>query len=250
VTEPASVAAGLGTWQALTDSVCRCVACPQLVACRTRVVPGIAPAGADLLLVGEAPGAQEDATGTPFVGRAGQLLDSLLAEAGLPRPRVAVANVLKCRPPGNRKPTRAEIATCRPWLARQIELLDPVLIVTLGGTAAEWALGAGTKISAVRGTVRRYEQWPVVCTYHPSAAIRFGPGGGPMAALREDLAAAAALAARLRADRLDAEHSGRESPDAAHPADHPDPAHPGSARLDAEQPGRTEALRPRPEAGR
>ncbi len=206
VTEPGAVAPLLGNWATLADTVCQCVACPQLVAGRTRVVAGVAPAGADVLLLGEAPGASEDATGTPFVGRAGQLLDSLLAQAGLPRARVAVANVLKCRPPGNRKPTRSEIHTCRPWLARQIEVLDPVLIVTLGGTAAEWALGGSTKINAVRGTVQKYERWPVLCTYHPSAAIRFGPNGAPLAALRDDLTAAAALAGRLRADRQAADH--------------------------------------------
>jgi DNA polymerase len=159
---------------------------------------------------------QEDATGTPFVGRAGKVLDSLLTEAGLLRERVAITNVIKCRPPGNRKPRRSEIAQCKPWLARQVEVLDPVLIVTLGGTAAEWALGPGTKIGAIRGKIQRYRpgedsgaagvsnaagrrEWPLLCTYHPSAAIRFGPQGVPMSALREDLARVATLAAQLRA---------------------------------------------------
>jgi uracil-DNA glycosylase len=212
---PAGTAPQLGTWEALTDAICRCIGCPQLVAGRTRVVPGVAPAGADVLFVGEAPGVQEDATGIPFVGRAGRLLDSLLTEAGLPRDRVAVTNVIKCRPPGNRKPRRSEIAQCTPWLARQVEVLDPVLIVTLGGTAAEWALGPGTKIGVVRGILQGYRsgegsgaagageasgrrEWPLLCTYHPSAAIRFGPQGAPMSALRGDLARAAELAAQLR----------------------------------------------------
>lgn len=216
ITDPAGTAPLLGSWQALTDAMCGCIGCPQLVAGRTRVVPGVAPAGADVLLVGEAPGMQEDATGIPFVGRAGRLLDSLLAEAGLPRARLAITNVIKCRPPGNRKPRRSEIARCTPWLARQLEVLDPVLIVTLGGTAAEWALGPGTKIGTIRGTLQRYRpgdrswpvdagvaigrrDWPLLCTYHPSAAIRFGPQGAPMSALRADLAAAAALAEQLRA---------------------------------------------------
>jgi DNA polymerase len=216
IIDPAGTAPLLGTWEALTDTICGCVGCPQLVAGRTRVVPGVAPPGADVLFVGEAPGVQEDATGTPFVGRAGKLLDSLLTEAGLPRDRVAITNVIKCRPPGNRKPRRSEIAQCRPWLARQVEVLDPVLIVTLGGTAAEWALGPGTKIGATRGTIQRYRpgedsaaggageairrrEWPVLCTYHPSAAIRFGPQGAPLSALREDLARAAELVAQLRA---------------------------------------------------
>jgi DNA polymerase len=213
IIDPAGKAPQLGTWEALTDAICRCIGCPQLVAGRTRVVPGVAPAGADVLFVGEAPGVQEDATGIPFVGRAGQLLDSLLTEAGLPRDRVAVTNVIKCRPPGNRKPRRSEVAQCTPWLARQVEVLDPVLIVTLGGTAAEWALGPATKIGVIRGTLQRYRpgegsgpagaigrrEWPLLCTYHPSAAIRFGPQGAPISALREDLARAAELAAQLRA---------------------------------------------------
>jgi DNA polymerase len=218
-TDPAVTAPGLDTWEALTDAICGCVACSELVPGRTRVVPGVRPPGAEVLLVGEAPGAQEDATGRPFVGRAGQLLDSLLADAGLPRSQVAVANVLKCRPPSNRKPRRSEIARCRPWLERQIEVLDPLLIVTLGGTAAEWVLGPGMKINTARGVVQRFRaarqepgaaptddvtgrrEWPVLCTYHPSAAIRFGPNGAPMRALREDLSRAAALATRLRAER-------------------------------------------------
>ncbi|KWX03896.1 hypothetical protein TH66_12915 [Carbonactinospora thermoautotrophica] len=179
----------------------RCTACAELAATRTTVVVGVYPPGADVLLIGEAPGAQEDAAGVPFVGKAGQLLDALLAEAGLERGRVAIANVLKCRPPGNRKPRRSEMERCRPWLARQIELVDPLVICTLGGTATEWALGRGTRITAVRGTEQAYAGRPLIPTYHPSAAIRFGPQGAPLAALREDLAQVADLARRLRAER-------------------------------------------------
>jgi uracil-DNA glycosylase family 4 len=160
------------------------------------VVAGARPwdrARADVLLVGEAPGAQEDLAGVPFVGRSGQLLDSLLAETGLHRSLVAVANVLKCRPPRNRKPRRAEVARCRPWLARQIELADPRVVVALGGTAAEWFFGPGARIAPLREEVREYGGRPLVVTYHPSAAIRFGPSGAPLAALREDLAAVARL---------------------------------------------------------
>jgi uracil-DNA glycosylase family 4 len=189
------------TWAELTAAVRGCVACAELAAGRTQVVPGTFPPGADVLLIGEAPGAQEDAVGVPFVGRAGQLLDQLLADAGIPREQVAVLNVLKCRPPGNRKPRRPEIERCRPWLVRQIELIDPVLLVTLGGTAAEWGLGRGTKLGASRGIVHSYAGRPLLVTYHPSAAIRFGPGGAPMAALRDDLAQAARVAADLRARR-------------------------------------------------
>jgi DNA polymerase len=125
----------------------------------------------------------------------------MLSQAGMSRDRVAVANVLKCRPPGNRAPRRAEVERCRPWLVRQIELVDPVLLVTLGATAAEWALGRGVKLAASRGTVHSYAGRPLLVTYHPSAAIRFGPGGAPMAALRADLSHAACLAAQLRSSR-------------------------------------------------
>jgi uracil-DNA glycosylase family 4 len=202
VTDAPDVAAHTArTWTALRESMCRCVACHELAAGRTQVVPGSFPPGADVLLIGEAPGAQEDAAGVPFVGRAGQLLNQLLAQAGLPREQVAVANVLKCRPPGNRKPRRGEIERCRPWLVRQIELVDPVLLVTLGGTAAEWALGRGVTLAAARGIRHTYAGRPLLATYHPSAAIRFGPRGAPLAALRDDLATAACLAADLRAAR-------------------------------------------------
>jgi len=196
VTDPAVAAAAAPSWDLLARDALGCVACPELAATRTRVVPGVRPEGADVLLVGEAPGAQEDALGVPFVGRSGQLLDSLLGEAGLERDRVAVANVLKCRPPANRKPKRAEIARCRPWLTRQIELADPRVIVALGGTAAEWFFGAGARITTLRAVPQVVDGRPVLVTYHPSAAIRFGPRGAPLAALREDLGRAAGLAAR------------------------------------------------------
>jgi DNA polymerase len=198
VDDPVAAAAAATSWPELAASVRTCVACPELVAGRTQVVPGLAPSGVDLLLVGEAPGAQEDAVGVPFVGRAGQLLDGLLAEVGMARDQVAVANVLKCRPPGNRKPRRGEVARCRPWLERQIDLLDPALIVALGGTAAEWFVGPSARIASLRGEVRSYGGRPLLITYHPSAAIRFGPAGAPLAALREDLAEVARLLAQMR----------------------------------------------------
>jgi uracil-DNA glycosylase family 4 len=193
VVDPLAAAATARSWPQLAALVRTCVACPELVAGRTQVVPGLAPPGADVLLVGEAPGAQEDAGGVPFVGRAGQLLDTLLAEVGLSRDRVAVTNVLKCRPPANRKPRRGEVARCRPWLERQIALLEPSLIVALGGTAAEWFAGPSARIASLRGQPLSYDGRPVLVTYHPSAAIRFGPAGAPLAALREDLAEVAGL---------------------------------------------------------
>jgi len=195
VLDPAAAASAAPTVDLLAHAANRCVACADLAVTRTRVVVGDFPPGADVLLVGEAPGAQEDATGRPFVGKAGQLLDRLLDEVGLPRERVAVTNVVKCRPPGNRKPRRVEVQRCRPWLERQVLLVDPVVVCALGGTAAEWALGPGVRITAVRGSAGTYAGRPLVVTYHPSAAIRFGPRGAPLAALREDLATVAALAA-------------------------------------------------------
>ncbi|MGH8866889.1 MAG: uracil-DNA glycosylase [Actinomycetes bacterium] len=193
---PAKAAQAAGTLAELASASTACVACADLAESRSRVVVGSFPRGARVLLVGEAPGAQEDEAGVPFVGRSGQLLDTLLAEAELPRKTVAVANVLKCRPPGNRKPRRGEVETCRPWLTRQIALVDPAVVCTLGGTALEWVMGPGARIAPLRGTVHEYAARPLVATYHPSAAIRFGPQGAPLAALREDLA----LVARLLAE--------------------------------------------------
>jgi uracil-DNA glycosylase len=182
-----------------------CVACTELAATRTQVVVGVAPflstgtsmrtSSADVMLVGEAPGATEDATGMPFVGKAGMLLDQLLAEVGLPRSTVAVVNVLKCRPPGNRAPSKSEVANCRGWLSAQIAVVDPQVICALGGTAARWFFGDRAKISDLRGCAHQIDGRQVVSTSHPSAAIRFGPAGMPRAALREDLALVASLVA-------------------------------------------------------
>lgn len=203
ITDPALGAAAASDWDDLVRRVQGCVACDELAASRTRVVAGQRPPGADVLLVGEAPGAQEDETGVPFVGRSGQLLDELLTEVGLRRDQVAVANVLKCRPPANRAPRRAEVTRCRPWLERQIELVDPAVVVALGSTAAAWFFGPDARIAALRAQAQvaplKHLGRPVLVTYHPSAAIRFGPRGEPIAALRADLAQVAALAARREA---------------------------------------------------
>ncbi|HKS98294.1 MAG TPA: uracil-DNA glycosylase [Rugosimonospora sp.] len=190
-----------GAWSTLAAEIRSCVACPELVAARTRVVVGDPPAYGDpggrvrLAFVGEAPGAQEDAAGRPFVGKAGQLLDQLLTDSGLARAEVAVLNVVKCRPPHNRPPRADEVARCRPYLCQQLDLLRPRLVVALGLTAAAWFLGRRTSLAAARGTVHRADGRPVIATYHPSAAIRFGPNGAPLAALREDLDFAARLLA-------------------------------------------------------
>lgn len=181
-------------YPALVARIASCTACP-LAAGRRRVVVGSGPVPARLLLVGEAPGAQEDAAGVPFVGRAGQLLDRLLTEAGLRRSQVAVTNVVKCRPPGNRPPARLEVDTCRGWLTAQLAAVEPMVVVTLGGTATAWALGPGRRLADVRGRTHTVEGRAVLPTYHPSAALRFGPAGAPLARLREDLAMAAGLVA-------------------------------------------------------
>ena len=177
----------------LADLARGCVACPDLASTRTTVVVGDFPEGARLMLVGEAPGAQEDVSGRPFVGRAGQLLDELLVEAGIDRTSTAIANVVKCRPPRNRPPTTAESRRCRGWLDRQVELANPSLVVTLGGTALAWALGAGIRLRDARQHVHDWRGRRLLATYHPSAALRFGPAGEPMAALCSDLRTAAAL---------------------------------------------------------
>ena len=198
-TDTVAAAASASSWDELVAVVQGCAACDELAASRTRVVAGQRPPGADVLLVGEAPGAQEDETGVPFVGRSGQLLDQLLGEAGLRREQVAVANVLKCRPPANRTPRRAEVARCRPWLTRQVELVDPRVVVALGSTAAAWFCGPSARIGALRERSLEepltYDGRELLVTYHPSAAIRFGPNGEPLAALRADLGRVAALLA-------------------------------------------------------
>jgi DNA polymerase len=145
-----------------------------------------------VLLVGEAPGADEDALGQPFVGRAGTLLDRLLREVGLPRAQVAVLNVLRCRPPGNRRPQPAEVQACSSWLDQQRSLIDPQVTVALGLTATTALLGKVRTLAGARGTVHPGN---VVATYHPSAALRFGPQGAPTAALRDDLAWVAGMVA-------------------------------------------------------
>jgi uracil-DNA glycosylase len=191
--EVAERAARCATWAELVAASSRCTACTELAATRTSVVVGEAPPGAKLALVGEAPGAEEDRAGRPFVGRAGRLLDELLAEVGLARENVAVMNVLQCRPPGNRAPKPDEVARCRGWFIRKLDLVEPSVVCALGLTAARAFLGSGVRLAAARGIVHEVDGRQVVVTYHPSAAIRFGPTGAPLAALRADLALVASL---------------------------------------------------------
>ncbi|CCG05074.1 Uracil-DNA glycosylase, family 4 [Blastococcus saxobsidens DD2] len=194
--EVARTAAAAPDWPSLARSASGCLACPELAAARRNVVVGDIPvAGRPLVaLVGEAPGATEDETGRPFVGKSGALLDQLLAEAGLDRGRAAVLNVVKCRPPGNRTPRADEVGRCSGWLRRQLQLLDPPAVIALGLSAAKWFLGPRTVLARARevGPVE-WEGRGLYVTYHPSAAIRFGPNGAPRAALAADLRAVAYL---------------------------------------------------------
>jgi uracil-DNA glycosylase family 4 len=191
--EVARTAAAAPDWQALAAAARPCLACPELAAARQHVVVGDVPVSGRprLVIVGEAPGATEDETGRPFVGKSGALLDQLLAEAGLDRGQAAVLNIVKCRPPGNRTPKAPEVARCSGWLRRQLELLDPPVVVALGLSAAKWFLGPRTVLAQVRARPHEIDGRAVWATYHPSAAIRFGPNGAPRAGLLADLTAVA-----------------------------------------------------------
>lgn len=177
-----------------------CVRCP-LATGRTQVVYGSGDPNADLLFVGEAPGRDEDLQGEPFVGRAGQLLTSVIEDAGLRRADVYIANVLKCRPPNNRDPLPLEIESCRPWLLEQLDLVDPLLVVTLGNFATKLLLDTTVGISRLHGKTYRFgERW-LIPTFHPSAALRGGPNGQTVRDLRADLAFAAETMTKLRQAR-------------------------------------------------
>ncbi|MBX6330661.1 MAG: uracil-DNA glycosylase [Gemmatimonadaceae bacterium] len=148
-----------------------CTKCP-LYRTATHAVPGEGNPHAQLMCVGEAPGANEDATGRPFVGQAGQLLTKILAAIKLSREDVFIANVLKHRPPGNRNPLPDEVEACRPYLVRQVELIRPKVIVAFGTFAAQTLLETKLPIGKLRGAVHRYHGIPVVVTYHPAALLR------------------------------------------------------------------------------
>ena len=160
-------------WPELEATVAACVRCP-LYAGRTRTVFGVGNRAADLMVIGEAPGAEEDRRGEPFVGRAGRLLDSMLAALGLDRTTVYIANVLKCRPPENRDPRPEEARACAPYLDRQIALLAPKLILAVGRIAAQRLLETDASLGRMRGRVHRYGEpgVPVMVTYHPAYLLR------------------------------------------------------------------------------
>ena len=155
-----------------------CVKCPHLASSRKNVVFGVGSIDAQLMFVGEAPGADEDEQGEPFVGKAGQLLTKIIQATGLSRAEVYIANILKCRPDtpgqsaGNRKPTPDEMATCIPYLHEQIDLIRPKVIVALGATAVEGLLGKTIGITKLRGNWQTYRSTPLMPTYHPAYLLR------------------------------------------------------------------------------
>ncbi|WP_341315184.1 uracil-DNA glycosylase family protein [Paraburkholderia sp. IMGN_8] len=162
-------------WDALSDRVAGCERC-RLCEKRTNTVFGVGDRNADWMLIGEAPGENEDRQGEPFVGQAGKLLDNMLRSLTLARDtNVYIANVIKCRPPGNRNPEPDEVARCEPYLQRQVELVKPKLIVALGRFAAQSLLKTDASISSLRGRVHEYEGVPVIVTYHPAYLLRSLP---------------------------------------------------------------------------
>lgn len=161
----------LESLDAIAETVRACTLCP-LYATATHAVPGEGDPNADLVCVGEAPGANEDETGRPFVGESGKLLTKILEAIKLSREEVFICNVLKHRPPGNRNPLPAEVVACSPYLVRQLELIRPKAIVTFGTFAAQTLLATKSSLSQLRGLVHRYYGIPLIVTYHPAALLR------------------------------------------------------------------------------
>ncbi len=172
---PEAKAAAFGE---LRERAMACVKCPHLASSRKNVVFGVGSLDAELMFIGEAPGADEDEQGEPFVGKAGQLLTKIIQAMGLTRDTVYIGNILKCRPDtpgqaaGNRKPTAEEMTTCIPYLHEQIDLIRPKVIVALGATAVEGLLGKTVGITRLRGNWRTYRGIPLMPTYHPAYLLR------------------------------------------------------------------------------
>lgn len=177
-TAPTVAGSKAEAFASLRQRVLQCVTCPHLAGSRRNVVFGVGNIDAELLFVGEAPGADEDAAGEPFVGKAGQLLTKIIQAMGLARESVYIANILKCRPDtpgqssGNRKPTPEEMKTCIHWLHDQIDLIKPKVIVALGATAVEGLLGKTQGITRLRGHWQTYRGIPLMPTYHPAYLLR------------------------------------------------------------------------------
>jgi uracil-DNA glycosylase len=174
------VVSGADAWpqaaslEELNKLICTCRLCP-LGATRTKFVFGVGNPHATLMVIGEAPGADEDAKGEPFVGKAGQLLNKILEAVHFKREEVYIANILKCRPPNNRRPNPSEVEQCEPYLWRQIELIQPAIILCLGLTAAQTLLRTTSSMGNLRTATYSYRSIPVVVTYHPAALLR-NPG--------------------------------------------------------------------------
>lgn len=160
-------------WTSLRERVAACELC-ALSKSRTQTVFGVGSETADIVFVGEAPGQREDEQGEPFVGRAGQLLENMLATIGLTRPKIYIANILKCRPPRNRDPSIDEVKACTPYLDRQLALMQPKVMVALGRIAAHYLLNTSTPLSRLRGREWMYgdTQIPLIVTYHPAYLLR------------------------------------------------------------------------------
>lgn len=179
-TQPAAAAATPASDRAsalaiIRDEVAACQRCGELAAGRTQTVFGAGPPAPRLCFFGEAPGADEDASGVPFVGAAGQLLTKIIEACTLSRDEVYILNVLKCRPPGNRRPESAEVANCRPFFEQQFEILQPEFICCLGTTAAQTLLDTNEPIGSLRRRWFDYRGSRVICTYHPSYLLRNPP---------------------------------------------------------------------------
>lgn len=171
-TQPAPVAdVSSLDWPELQAAVASCTAC-ELHKTRTQTVFGVGDHAAQWMIIGEAPGADEDKQGEPFVGRAGQLLNNMLKALGLRREQVFIANILKCRPPGNRNPAPEEIVRCEAFLQRQVALVKPKVILAVGGVAAHNLLKVDTAVSRLRGQLHHYGETPLVVTYHPAYLLR------------------------------------------------------------------------------
>lgn len=158
-------------WQQLEQAVSSCTNC-ELHTSRTQTVFGVGNKTADLLIIGEAPGRDEDLQGEPFVGRAGQLLNAMLAAIGFQRDQVYIANILKCRPPNNRDPKPEEAAACNSWLQQQIELIRPEVILVLGRIAAHKLLNTDQGLGVLRGKQYNYAGIPLIVSYHPAYLLR------------------------------------------------------------------------------
>jgi DNA polymerase len=173
VADVAGADAGVLDWPELRSTVAACTRCP-LHKTRTQTVFGVGSESADWMIIGEAPGAEEDRRGEPFVGRAGKLLDEMLRAVGLDRDTVFIANILKCRPPNNRDPAAEEVRSCHDYLQRQIELIRPRLILAVGRIAAQHLLGTDAPLGRLRGRTHFLDEGkiPLVVTYHPAYLLR------------------------------------------------------------------------------